>query len=358
MGTSRILSDAETTMETMAHYEKPRIDWVDYAKGFCIIMVVMMHSTLGVEHAAGKESWLHYFVAFAKPFRMPDFFLISGLFLARVIDRNWRDYLDKKVAHFLYFYLLWVSIQFVFKAPAFLAQGGVIEVARQFGLAFLEPFGTLWFIYILPLFFVVTKLTKRVPPLAIFVLAAALEIAPIHTGWIMIDEFAGRFVYFFAGYWLASHIFRFAAGVQKDPWLAVLALGVWAFANDFMVMRGYSEMPVLSLLLGFAGAAAVVALAALLAKVNWLSLLRYAGENSIVVYLAFFLPMAATRAVLLKTGIVPDLGSVALIVTAAGVIVPLILHAIVRGTRFDFLFVRPAAFHLGRTRKETLQAAE
>ena len=26
-----------------------RIDWVDYAKGFCIIMVVMMHSTLGVE---------------------------------------------------------------------------------------------------------------------------------------------------------------------------------------------------------------------------------------------------------------------------------------------------------------------
>ncbi len=26
-----------------------RIDWVDYAKGFCIIFVVMMHSTLGVE---------------------------------------------------------------------------------------------------------------------------------------------------------------------------------------------------------------------------------------------------------------------------------------------------------------------
>ncbi len=26
-----------------------RIDWVDYAKGICIVMVVMMHSTLGVE---------------------------------------------------------------------------------------------------------------------------------------------------------------------------------------------------------------------------------------------------------------------------------------------------------------------
>ena len=34
-----------------------RIDWVDYAKGICIIFVVMMHSTLGVEAAAGREGW-------------------------------------------------------------------------------------------------------------------------------------------------------------------------------------------------------------------------------------------------------------------------------------------------------------
>jgi uncharacterized membrane protein YcfT len=51
-------------------------------------MVVMMHSTLGVEQAAGHEGWMHAAVAFARPFRMPDFFLISGLFLARVIDRD------------------------------------------------------------------------------------------------------------------------------------------------------------------------------------------------------------------------------------------------------------------------------
>ncbi|MCB1456096.1 MAG: acyltransferase family protein, partial [Nitratireductor sp.] len=64
-----------------------RIGWVDHAKGFCIIFVVMMHSTLGVEAAAGSEGWMHYLVQFAKPFRMPDFFLISGLFLGLVIDR-------------------------------------------------------------------------------------------------------------------------------------------------------------------------------------------------------------------------------------------------------------------------------
>ena len=84
-----------------------------------------MHSTLGVEAAAGKDGWLHYLVEFARPFRMPDFFMISGLFLANVIDRDWRTYLDRKVVHFFYFYLLWMTIQFVFKAPGIIAEGGV-----------------------------------------------------------------------------------------------------------------------------------------------------------------------------------------------------------------------------------------
>src|SRR5687767_2243040 len=59
-----------------------RIAWIDTAKGVCIVLVVMMHATLGVGEAYGGEGFLHHAVAFAKPFRMPDFFLISGLFLA------------------------------------------------------------------------------------------------------------------------------------------------------------------------------------------------------------------------------------------------------------------------------------
>ena len=93
-------------------------------------MVVMMHATLGVEQASRATSWMGSLVAFAKPFRMPDFFLISGLFLARVIDRDWRDYLDKKVFNFAYFYGIWVTIQFAFKAPGFAAELGWGGVAQ------------------------------------------------------------------------------------------------------------------------------------------------------------------------------------------------------------------------------------
>src|SRR5438874_9727997 len=122
---------------------RQRVDWVDYAKGFCIVFVVMMHSTLGVEQAVGEQGWLHTVVAFAKPFRMPDFFLISGLFLAQVIDRDWRTYLDRKVVHFAYFYLLWVAIQFAFKAPGFAADLGWHGAFALFIEASIQPFGTL-----------------------------------------------------------------------------------------------------------------------------------------------------------------------------------------------------------------------
>src|SRR5260370_2030132 len=215
-----------------------RVDWADYAKGFCIIMVVMMHSTLGVEEAAGREGFMHVLVAFAKPFRMPDFFMISGLFLARVIDRDWRTYLDRKIVHFVYFYVLWVTIQFAFKAPGLSAEHGALGVVKFYAESFIEPFGTLWFIYLLPIFFVVTKLTLRVPALIIFAAAAALEIAHIDTGWTVIDEFAARFVYFHTGYILATRIFAIAATVQARPWLAAAGLGAWALFNGFYVVLG------------------------------------------------------------------------------------------------------------------------
>jgi uncharacterized membrane protein YcfT len=343
-------------MDSAAH--SGRVDWVDYAKGICIVMVVMMHSTLGVEAAAGAQGWAHALVEFAKPFRMPDFFLISGLFLTRVIDREWRRYLDRKVAHFLYFYVLWVTIQFAFKTPGLAAEIGTLGVFKLYLFSYIEPFGTLWFIYLLPVFFVVTKLTRRVPPVVVFLVGALLEVLPIETGWIMVDEFASRFVYFFAGYWLAAHVFVLARKVQAHPLFSVAGIAIWALVNGALVIGGYAGLPVVSLVLGFAGASAVIAVAALLARTNTADLLRHAGEHSIAIYLAFFLPMAATRTVLLKTGIVADLGAVALIVTAAGVIAPLLLHRLVSGTRFDFLFKRPALFYFDRPRRAALQPAE
>ena len=336
-----------------------RIDWVDYAKGICIVMVVMMHSVLGVEAAAGESGFMHAFVMFAKPFRMPDFFLISGLFLAVVIDRDWRTYLDRKVLHFAYFYVLWVTIQFGFKAPGIAAESGWRHVGFMYLESFIEPFGTLWFIYLLPVFFVVTKLLRGVPPLAIWLVAAALEMAHITTGWTVIDEFCGRFVYFYSGYLLANYVFALSDRARARPAFALVGVALWTLVNGALVVSGFDEWPLVSLALGFAGAGAIIVTGALLARMQWLNFLRYCGEHSIVIYLAFFLPMAVTRTLLLKTGLIADIGMVSLIVTVAGVAGAVVIWRLALALRANFLFERPAAFWIApKKAAPALQPAE
>ncbi|MEJ8572512.1 acyltransferase family protein [Microbaculum marinum] len=317
-----------------------RVDWVDIAKGFCIIMVVMMHSTLGVEKAAGVDGWMHPLVEFARPFRMPDFFLVAGLFLARRIDRPWPEYMDRKVLHFAYFYVLWMAIQ-IFLKTGLNGDGGFRAIPGDLLFGLVQPYGTLWFIYLLPVFFVVTKCVRRVPPAIVLVIGALLQVAQVETGWIVADEFASRFVFFYAGYALAPWIFSFASRVRENPRIALGGLILWALLNGWLVAEGLADLPVVSLALAGLGAMAVVSGSALLAGTFAARPLRYCGENSIVIYLAFFLPMAVTRIVLLKLELVPDIGTVSLIVTAAGVVGPLILYRIVRGTWFGFLFRRP-----------------
>ncbi|MFO1149647.1 MAG: acyltransferase family protein [Alsobacter sp.] len=333
--------------------DENRVAWVDYAKGVCIILVVMMHSTLGVGEAMGGEGVLHTVVAFSRPFRMPDFFLVSGLFLARVIDRDWRTYLDRKVVHFAYFYVLWVLIQTAFKAPP-LAMAGDWQALRPFLLAPVEPFGTLWFIYLLPIFFVVTRLLRPASPALVLALGVALETARIHTGWTVIDEFASRWVYFLAGAYLAGPVFAFAAAVSARPALAVLGLIAWAVVEALAVFAtgpvlgapNLAAAPLFSLVFGFSGALAVVAVATLLARSGAAGVVRACGRNSLAIYLAFFLPMAVSRALLLRSGLALDVGLVSALVTLCGVAAPLAFAALVRGTRLAWLFERPAAFRL------------
>jgi uncharacterized membrane protein YcfT len=336
-----------------------RVDWVDFAKGICIVMVVMMHSVLGVELAAGEPGFMHLLVAFAKPFRMPDFFMISGLFLSVVIDRDWRLYLDRKVVHFAYFYTLWVTIQFAFKAPHFAAETGWAHVGFSYLESFIEPFGTLWFIYLLPVFFVVIKAVRSLPPLAVWGVAALLESAHVATGWTVIDEFCARLVYIYSGYLFARYVFALSDRARAHPLLALAGLALWAVLDGSLVYLGASEWPLISLSLGLCGACAIVTTGTLLARAHWLDFLRFCGEHSIVIYLAFFLPMAATRTLLLRIGPLHDIGLISLIVTIAGVAGALAIWWIALKAGANFLFERPALFWIAPKKPgRVLQAAE
>jgi uncharacterized membrane protein YcfT len=149
-----------------------------------------------------------------------------------------------------------------------------------------------------------------------------------------------------------------ADDVQIKPAIAIVWLLLWGTLNALLVFGGYSELPGISLALGILGAGAIVTLGALLAQIRIFDFLRYCGQNSIVIYLSFFLFMAATRVFLLKTGLIADIGVMSVIVTAAGVIGPLLLFWSVRHTPLRFLFERPEPFWITAKPRFALQPAE
>ena len=95
--------------------QNARLSWVDTAKGISIILVVMMYSVFNVGQDAEGVGLFHYVIGFATPFRMPEFFLISGLFLDQVLSRTWKAYADRRVLHYFYFYAVWAVIHIVLK---------------------------------------------------------------------------------------------------------------------------------------------------------------------------------------------------------------------------------------------------
>jgi uncharacterized membrane protein YcfT len=289
---------------------------------------------------------MHEAVVFATPFRIPAFFLVSGLLVSRVIDRDWRSYFDGRVLHFVYFYVLWVTIQFVFKFPGFAAEFGAWGAVRLYLEAFVQPFGTLWFIYLLPIFFVAVKALRRVPPVVVWIVAALLEVVHLNTGSVVVDEFASRFVFFYSGYVAAPKVFGFASLCERHRLATIAGLVLWVLLNGAFVHIDLANRPGISLVLGFLGAGAIIAVSALLAQRGLASFVRSCGEHSLPIYLVFFLPMAATRVIINKSGLIPDAGTEAAIVTAVAIGGALLIHRLVMPTRMRFLFERPEALRL------------
>jgi uncharacterized membrane protein YcfT len=339
---------------------RDRVAWVDCARGWCIVLVVMMHAALGVGVAVGDTGWLHAVVAFAKPFRMPDFFLVAGLFAARAIEAPLRRFLDRKVIHFVYFYLLWLFIALAVKAHEL----GILApraFAETYVWRLVEPFSTTWFIQLLPIFYIVTRACRRVPTVALFAVAFLLHMAAATvpkggaysmesqlTGSISVDGFLLFWIYFLIGVRFRDLCFRLADAAVRHKAVAGGLLVAWGVLEAVATQNLWPERYGFDLPFGLLGALAVVTVSALVARWGAMAWLGAIGRQSLVVYLSFFLPMAAARVAILKLAPTADVGLVSLAVTAIAVAVPLGLARLVRGTRLGFLFERP---HWARLRE-------
>ncbi len=342
---------------------RDRLAWVDTAKGISIILVVMMYSVFNVGQDASGVGLFHYVIGFATPFRMPEFFLISGLFLDQVLSRTWRAYADRRVVHYLYFYALWAVIHIVLKVG--IMSAAPAEAASDLLWAIVEPYGVLWFIYLLAAFSLVTKLMYdlRAPRWLVWAFGAAFQMAHIQTGSYLVDQFCAYFVYFYSGYVFAPLIFRLVDAAMANRRLALIGLGVYAAVNIALVFSpgfavlpneiqlGLAGLPGVRLTLAIAGSLALCITAGLITGPRETKWLRWLGEHSIVVYLVFVLPMSFARIALARIGLIQDVTVSSFLVMIVAIGVSVLLYRTVEWTgRGKFLFERPSWAYLPGTK--------
>lgn len=255
---------------------KQRIQWIDLAKGFCILIVVFGHSQIPMK-IFGSDA----INTLMSVFRMPLFFLISGIFFKTYNGLG--EFLQKKINNLLIPYTVFFCLDLC--VPYY--QGGPIWFLFSLFLANLWGYALLY--------------ATRGRPLTLITVSLILAIIGYHmhlehyTDYKLLTQhiayteasLVGQ-LFFVIGYLLRSATsFLTAAPRLCDAMLAVLLLGVtigvdyyYGWADTSYVINDY-QLPLLwTLILGLIGTMAVLLLSRLLVRIPLVSFL---GRYSIIV---------------------------------------------------------------------------
>jgi uncharacterized membrane protein YcfT len=260
-----------------------RLNWVDYAKGFIILWMVLYQCVTRVGYTHPHEGLLYHIAEFGSPVRMQTLFMISGLLFASSLHMAWGDFFKTRLASLLYLFILWSFIAVILKTA-----GHFRDIPYDFLHAlFVKPLGSVWFIIILPLYMLLTRLCRNVPPLLMFALGVGLEFAHIGPYSVYTDNFAQYYIYFLIGVYGKSLIHYLTAWFAQRPFIALAYVLCFGLINGLMVSNGLFMARGYGLLLCLGALVAMIAFSLLLTRLKFLRFLQFIGKNSLVFYVGY-----------------------------------------------------------------------
>ncbi|WP_431797747.1 acyltransferase family protein [Microbacterium kunmingense] len=284
-----------------------RIAWIDIARGIAITLVVFHHSIQFLDASGWQVDLLVQLTAGLSTFRMPLFFLVSGLLASSAIARlSLVSLFWKRLALLIYLYALWCLIWWAWFLVVPRPFDPVTSPVGDLATAIYLPWSGLWFLYALIAYTVAAWLLRRLPAVAqLFI--AFLVAALFATGIITISQsytwrsIGTYFALFITGVVCRRLIESYAQRVNSW-WLigsgALLAVG--SFALPVLPLQGVARVG-----LCVVGAAFGVALAVTLSRASSLRrAIGALGSRTLPIYVLNSLLLALIVA-LLPVGLVP-----------------------------------------------------
>jgi uncharacterized membrane protein YcfT len=274
-----------------------RHHWIDLLRGTSVLMVIILHAHQYAffgyvdDPASVRGSLLTDLIAtlnasFA-PLRMQLMFLLSGLFVARSLDKGSAPYLSGKLRGVLYPFVLWSLVIFLVRdGGATLLKGAPVAWDQLLMIATGSSTLT-WFLYDLFIFYLVTPYLRRFHPLLVVLGALALAL------WVPDSVYLHPpLFYYFIYFFLGDYATRARFDLSERPPAALLLLSVLSLAAVIAVSNSTTlakQWPgYLPLVLG--ALPALIQAAVWAGRQRWSAPLLYIGRNSIVFYLVHYPP--------------------------------------------------------------------
>lgn len=344
-----------------------RLAWIDYTRGIAIILVLYRHIFEGISRTGlptEEYSYLEHANILFYSFRMPLFFILSGLFVAKSLGKRTMEKLvANKFSILLYPYFVWSVIQVTLQ----IALSRYVNADRglaDYGYILLYPrrIDQFWYLYALfnvsvLYLFTHQKLKLRIWQQlviggAMYFLSSYITMRQIDLGFVA--DILHYYFFFALGDLLSSQVLKqenfryFASWKAWGLLLPVFAAGQYYFLrtnlemNDNMYVETYQ--PLLFALIAVSGCAFMCVIAFLLQRYNTFKLLRVVGYHSLYIYVSHVLVASAVRMLLMKgLGItnVPVLLAVCLV---AAVFIPIMMYNVAMhyGAWWLYSLERPA----------------
>ena len=288
-----------------------RTDWVDYAKGIGIILVVYGHLLSSGYHAGLgiPDRFFGLSDSIIYGFHMPLFFLLAGLFVEKSLqDHGAHNYLGNQLRRLVYPYFIWsilqLSVEVIFSAHT---QKGT-RLSDLFAIVY-QPWGQFWFIYalfLMQLIYVIVSRASRLASLILGILGVWLFFNPIRIEIAAIFPFSTHLIFFIGGvlfrkYLWEKSIFKPSIGTIIVLFATLVGSGLFIFENLIEPTRlASSNHPFYFLYLAIVGILFCINLAQYLAEKNIFTVLKTLGLYSMQIYLAHMLAGVGARVFLIK----------------------------------------------------------
>ena len=344
--------------------------WIDYARGICIILVCYRHCFDGLKSAGMPVSDFHLLeilnVCFYS-FRMPLFFIISGLFVSRSLQKkSLGDYTRGRFNVVFYPLLIWGALQITLQLMLKRYVNGNPSPTDYINLIIYprNPSNSQQFWYLNALFFVgafyaffkvklrFTVWHQLVLSLLFYAVASYLGYNGI--SFYIFPDILHFYIYFCIGDIISSFIFKkeSTATLLSPLWLilsAITCIVLQALFTSVNLQHGDDNyinvyMPGLLLPISLSGCALMIQLSQLLQKKNALKWLRVIGYHSLYIYLIHLMLIAGVRVMLVNVLGITYIPLIMLIGIFVGVTVPIVFYnlCIRLGGWWLFSLKRPA----------------